>query len=211
MGSGGAKASVAAMWKKNFKDISRQVFNRLTPQWPVGRRKAVIVWLCVCTCGNLTTVTGDALRRGATKSCGCLHQEMASALGNTMYKKLLPLVTTHGQASNGTVTPEYRAYSQAKQRCTKSNINNYADYGGRGIQFLFNSFEEWYAELGEKPEPKHLYSVDRIDNDGNYEPGNVQWATKSEQGYNRRRKQHVSTAVVRGGEYGSIYQLTSQC
>lgn len=70
-------------------------------------------------------------------------------------------------------TPEYKSYSHAKSRCTNSNEDAFPHYGGRGIEFRFNSFEEFFSELGPKPEPKHKYSVDRIDNDGHYEPGNV--------------------------------------
>ena len=83
-------------------------------------------------------------------------------------------------------TPEHNAYCAARQRSTNQNLKNWKDYGGRGIRFLFTSFEQWFAELGPRPSPKH--SVDRIDNGGNYEPGNVRWSTKAEQALNRRKK-----------------------
>src|SRR5438876_5129867 len=95
---------------------------------------------------------------------------------------------THGMSR----TSEWGTYNGAKQRCTNPNLDSYPYYGGRGIEFRFDSFEQWYAELGDKPEPKHLYSVDRKDNDGHYEPGNVRWALKTTQLSNRRPAQQVA-------------------
>lgn len=84
-------------------------------------------------------------------------------------------------------TPEYHVYQVAKDRCTNQKHPKYSQYGGRGIQFLFTSFEQFFAELGPKPSPQH--SLDRYpNNDGNYEPGNVRWATYTEQNNNTRRK-----------------------
>jgi hypothetical protein len=82
-------------------------------------------------------------------------------------------------------TPEYMAYHSAKARCTRPELRCWLNYGGRGIKFLFESFEQFYAELGPRPAGKTL---DRRDNDGHYEPGNVRWATRSEQEKNKRRK-----------------------
>ena len=80
-------------------------------------------------------------------------------------------------------TPEYKAYWNARQRCTDPKLKCFADYGGRGIKFLFTSFEQFFAELGPRPDGMTL---DRKDNDGNYEPGNVRWATRQQQYHNRR-------------------------
>jgi hypothetical protein len=91
----------------------------------------------------------------------------------------------HGHSRNGE-TPEYRAFKGARERCNNPNGKSYANYGGRGIKFLFTSFEEFLAELGSKPEPKRLYSLDRINNDGSYEPANIRWATRTEQNRNQR-------------------------
>jgi hypothetical protein len=90
-----------------------------------------------------------------------------------------------------TANPERRAYENAKQRCITQNPKFWKNYGGRGIKFLFTSFEQFFTELGPRPPGKDargraLYSVDRKDNDGNYEPGNVRWATRAQQEANKR-------------------------
>ena len=81
-------------------------------------------------------------------------------------------------------TIEYKAYSHAKSRCNDPNHAAYKWYGGRGIEFRFKSFEEFIEHIGLRPSPKH--SLDRINNNGHYEVGNVRWATKKEQMFNRR-------------------------
>jgi hypothetical protein len=81
--------------------------------------------------------------------------------------------------------PEYGAYRQRKSRCENPNHPDYKDYGARGIKFLFTSFEEFYAHIGPRPTAKH--EVDRLNNDGNYEIGNVRWATHQENSANRGR------------------------
>src|ERR1700676_2787012 len=90
--------------------------------------------------------------------------------------------TTHGM----TLSPEYKAYQMAEQRCTNLKDKRYADYGGRGIEFRFASFEEFYKCIGPRPSSKH--SLDRVKNEGHYEKGNVRWATPSEQQQNKRRR-----------------------
>lgn len=81
-------------------------------------------------------------------------------------------------------TPEYQIYQMAKDRCTNPNSQRWESHGGRGIKFLFNSFAEFIAEVGPRPTPAH--SLDRENNNGNYTPGNVRWATRSEQQKNKR-------------------------
>jgi hypothetical protein len=94
--------------------------------------------------------------------------------------------TAHGMHGS----PEYRAYNSAKNRCTNPNNKQWEDYGGRGIKFLFSSFEQFFTELGTKPEPKRKYVLDREDNDGNYEPGNVRWLTTAASALNQRPGEH---------------------
>src|ERR1700692_2459997 len=92
--------------------------------------------------------------------------------------------------------PEYQVYQMAKQRCTNPNNQRWYTHGARGIKFLFNSFAEFYAEIG--PRPSSAFSLERKDNDGNYEIGNVKWATRSEQQRNKRPYTHI---IRRGKGY----------
>lgn len=93
--------------------------------------------------------------------------------------------TTHGLSRiKGKLTPEWQSYTNARQRCTNQNNADYEAYGGRGIKFLFTSVQQFFEELGPRPKGKTL---DRKDNNGNYEPGNVQWSTPKQQANNRRK------------------------
>lgn len=140
----------------------------------VGRRKVVTR----CECGKEKKIFLDNARRGLTTSCGCGHRDI-----------LVELKTIHSETSGHTKTPEYVAWDNMKQRCLNQNRDQYEDYGGRGIEVCarwLHSFENFLADIGRRPSPKH--TLDRYpDNDGNYEPGNVRWATRSEQSRNRRR------------------------
>lgn len=155
---------------KKFIDLTGKIFTRWTILGYAGFDKfKKPTWWCECSCGNpdIKKVTANSLRRGGSKSCDCIDQERK---------------TTHGLRNSS----EYPSYDCAKQRCQNSNNSRFRDYGGRGIEFRFESFEEFYAELGEKPQPKKDYSVDRIDVNRHYEKGNVKWSTRFEQDRNRR-------------------------
>jgi hypothetical protein len=153
----------------NFIDLTGQVFVRLTVIERVedGRGWAPR-WRCRCECGNERIVYGVNLREGRSQSCGCLHRERAAQT------KIWQGNVTHG----GTHTPEYSSWEHMVQRVTNPRNDRFQHYGGRGITIC----DEW---RNSKPSPKH--SIDRINNDGNYEPGNVRWATAKEQGNNQRR------------------------
>lgn len=133
-------------------------------------------WRCQCDCGGERIARTSELRSGRVLSCGCLRRESAARVGKA--------TTTHGMR----YTPEYRAWSGMKQRCTNPKISNFPQYGGRGIRVCdrwMASFDDFLADLGPRPSPDH--SLDRIDNDGHYDPSNCQWRTRVEQQRNVSR------------------------
>lgn len=128
-------------------------------------------WNCICDCGVTKSVLEANLKIGDSKSCGCLQIE-----------KLINRSSTHGMRK----TPEYIAWCSLIQRATNANIKFAKDYSLRGITVCerWLSFENFFADIGMRPSPDH--SIDRINNDGNYEPGNCRWATRKEQNRNTR-------------------------
>lgn len=168
-------------------DLSGRRFGRLVTlrQSPerVGSKRC-ICWVCACDCGKEVVVRGYSLRDGNTKSCGCLFTEA---------------VTTHGQTLGRKGTATYRSWDHMVQRCTNQNNTQFADYGGRGISVAAKwlSFEVFVADMGERPAGMTL---DRINVNGNYEPGNCRWATRRQQANNTRR----NTMITYGGRTMSI-------
>jgi hypothetical protein len=162
----------------NFLDLAGLVFGRLTVIGLANEktRHDRVQWTCKCSCGAAKVVSGNQLQRGITRSCGCLRKEITSAK-----------FRTHGHSGS----PTYLSYTAAKSRCENINNQHFADYGGRGIRFRFASFEQFLAELGERPSGT---SLERIDNDGHYEPGNVRWATHQQQSNNKRTNRRITAS-----------------
>jgi hypothetical protein len=158
-----------------MRDLTGEKFGRLTVAWPTGIRGSIILWLSFCECGGRAISAGADLVRGRAKSCGCLSRDLAR-------KRF----TTHKMCK----TAEYRAYFNAKDRCRNPRRPEWKNYGGRGIQFRFKSFVSFLEAVG--PKPEGTVSIDRRDNDGHYEHGNLRWATRSEQNLNRRRRSHCN-------------------
>ena len=136
---------------------------------------------CECDCGGRKEVRLNSLRIGATKSCGCLNAEESTKRG-----------TTHGRSK----TKIYDIWATMLQRCFYKNSKSYKNYGGRGIKVCKNwlKFENFYNDMGDRPEGR---SLDRIDNNGNYEYKNCRWATKKEQDDNKRTTIFVSINKVK--------------
>ncbi len=165
-----------------------QRFSRLTVvRQGEGRQGGRVVWVCRCDCGAFTTVTSCNLRAGNTTSCGCYRLE-----------RLKAVITTHGQNTNGCISQEYRAWQHAKARCYDHNDQNWQTYGGRGIKMCDewrDDYAAFFAHIGPKPSP--TFVLDRIDNDGNYEPGNVRWVTPKVSANNRRPRPNQILAALR--------------
>lgn len=159
-----------------FNDISGRRFGRLTAVKPI-RGNGRIRWECVCDCGRVVQIVICNLNRPNTRSCGCLRKETTSKTKRT-----------HGMTESAT----YRIWTHMWQRCTNPKNKRWMQYGGRGVSVCarWESFENFLQDMGEKPVG---HSIDRINNDGNYEPANCRWASiKTQQ--NNTSTNHLITA-----------------
>ena len=178
-----------------FEDLTGQKFNRLhVLERSSEKRGNHIVWKCLCDCGNLHYVIGFHLKSGTIGSFGCLQKDS---------------VTTHGMKGK----PEYRAWDGIINRCTNPNDPRYKDYGARGIAVneKWKDFKEFFKDVGLRPSPKH--SIERVDNNKGYTPGNVIWGTVNQQANNRRNNILIEyngvmlTIAETARKYNVDYQL----
>lgn len=164
-------------------DLVGRTYGRLTVVSYAETRNARAYWECRCECGSTTFVASCNLRETAgnpVRSCGCLLRETTAEIGRSRRK--------HGEAAARTV--EYRTWRNIQNRCYNPNGKNWKYYGGMGVAVCDEwrgSFEAFLAHVGRRPSSRH--SIDRFpDPYGNYEPGNVRWATTIQQRHNRRKK-----------------------
>ena len=187
----------------NFIDLTGHVFGKLTVIKKAKTNKRIkqktARWWCQCSCGKITVVDGHCLRRGNTKSCGCLHNEL-----------LVKRNIIHGMSH----APEYRTWHHMKERCYNPNEKRFKDYGGRGIIVCDEwkeSFSEFYSHIGPRPTAKH--SIDRINNNRGYFPGNVRWALPITQSNNKRTNRIItingwSLTIAQWARFAGIRQIT---
>lgn len=171
-----------------FKDLTNQKFFRLT----VVRRDEPkpsdrnVFWLCQCECGKLTRAAGANLLNGQKMSCGCFKSETAARV---LRVNSLKQLNRHGLSH----VDEHSIWSEMKGRCVRSSHPKFHRYGARGIKVCdrwLHSFESFYADMGPRPTKKH--TIDRIDNDGNYEPSNCRWTTNFQQSRNRSTNLNIT-------------------
>lgn len=161
-------------------NITGRKFGRLTAIKPSYQHSSGHwFWIFSCDCGNLHVAHKSKVMTGHTQSCGCLNREIVIAMR-----------TKHGQSLNKNSI--YETWKGMWARCNNSNHHAYNRYGGRGINVCkrWNDFVLFQQDMG--PKPSEMHTVERRDNDGNYEPSNCYWATYSEQNYNKRPRNSCS-------------------
>lgn len=167
-----------------YLDISGQRYGRLVAIERCKRKKGKkTAWMCVCDCGNEANVNLGDLRSGRTKSCGCYRRENTAIIGKTAKR------VTHGDTDSRL----YRIWNAMKNRCLRESTNAYQWYGNRGISICnewleYQEFKAWAVENGYSDK----LTIDRIDNEGNYEPSNCRWITNKEQQRNKSNSRFIT-------------------
>lgn len=173
---------------RRVQNIAGQSFNMLTAVEFMHASGGHAHWRFRCRCGTEKAIRAAHVKSGQIKSCGCSASDLMSAAK-----------VTHGHWIGDQASPEWSAWSLARNRCRNPDANAYAEYGGRGIMMCSrwadgeagkSGFECFLADMGLRPSPHH--TLDRRENDKGYEPGNCRWVTMKEQGRNRRNNRLIT-------------------
>lgn len=173
---------------KKVKNLAGRTYGRLFVTGFIGLSNHKALWKCRCSCGVEIDARSTDITRGHTESCGCSRVDK---------------ITTHGKSK----CPEYKVWDAMIGRCTRPKDKGYANYGGRGIAVCerwLHSFQSFLADMG--PRPSSAHSIDRINNDDGYHPGNCRWVTREQQNRNTRRNRVVEYR----GEKCSIAELATR-
>lgn len=193
-----------ALLQRFHTKLTGERFGRLVVESFYDTNNRNTLWKCKCDCGKEVIVKGTYLVNGDTKSCGCLKRD-----------RTIERNTTHGMAHQ---TRLYTVWKGMRERCYNVNCSEYQNYGGRGVTICpewddFSCFAQWAEENGYNESlPASECSIDRIDNNGIYEPSNCRWVSMSQQARNTRRNRllfydgQVKPAV----EWGEIYGINSK-
>ena len=206
---GQTKSCGCAHRERVREDLTGRVYGRVTVVRFVDTIKKHPTWQCICECGTVFQCTSGRLTSGNTKSCGCLKREVTGRLN-----------LKHGCARVEKRTPEYTVWKGVVKRCFNPNDSNFANYGGRGITVCDRwmepdgqGFLNFLYDMGKRPSLAH--SIDRIDVDGDYEPGNCRWADSKQQARNRTDNRVLTlneksqTMVEWAEELGMSYMVLS--
>lgn len=195
---------------KAVRDLTGVTFGDWAVVAMSGRRQgAAVLWWCDCACGTHREVLANSLTRGKSTGCGCRQ-----------YQELGKRLTKQGHSKTSIESRTYRSWKHIKQRCYNENRKDYKYYGGRGITLCdrwYDSFNNFLADMGECP-PR--LTIDRIDNDGNYEPVNCRWTTMKIQNQNKRGNwvkgwnapsgENAPNAKLKDSEVAAIRQLNGK-
>ena len=181
---------------KGVQNLAGKLFGRLlvlghAGSVDVGNGKKKRAWWCKCGCGKVFSIRANSLLSGNSKSCGCTRGGEVK----------------HGGSRRGKRFPEYNVWSLMIKRCHAAGSTDFNNYGGRGIKVCrrwINSFDKFLKDVGRRPSSKH--TLDRLNNDGDYEPANCRWATRTEQARNKRNN-HLITF---GGKTMCIAQWSDE-
>jgi len=156
-------------------DLTDRKFGRLKALKRVENRGKRVYWLCECDCGTTKEIQGAHLKNGMISSCGCLNRELIIARN-----------LKHGEGKDGHITREYRAWLHMKGRCTIPTDKAYSWYGGRGIGVYDQWKENFRSFLNDMGRCPKGYTLQRMNNDGDYEPSNCLWSPPEDQVKNKR-------------------------